>query len=242
MTFVIYVRCGKLIYQKRKQLRNATSVDSGMDLKEIPSVHYSKVTEVRVTSELASPCNAGTTGAPKRSSTYDPYSISIEANRPEASGPREVDTSMQPVIHRRANSHTHPRTTATDANTAAYAYTKYAMLYFIALLVTWVRPVALPQIPTHYHRSRRQSTEHTPWPSLPISTSPSTIHLVLSFLFKGSGTALYISPCHCLRSGRPLPISENGVSKLQVQNSLYTAMKEALDRDRICHSERIRRT
>lgn len=148
-TFAIYARCGKLIYRKRKQLRAAASgIDSVIEMENPPVPSGSKVTETSVTSEIAtrnvneepsSPGKHASIVLPKSiDSTYDPYSVSVEAGGPESPSVGVHDNPLELTRSGRQPSYLQCHMTATERNTAAYAYTKYAMLYFIALLVTWV--------------------------------------------------------------------------------------------------------
>ena len=152
MTFTIYARCGKLIYRKRLQLRAASVVDSVLEMDNVAVSSGSKVTEISVTSELVSARCGGevcTSSGKRESATlfksiesdYSPYSVSIEAGGPERRDFVGQNTSTQPGTKAtivKPNSNLQRRPTTTDTHTAAYAYTKYAVLYFIALLVTWV--------------------------------------------------------------------------------------------------------
>lgn len=104
-----------------------------------------KRTEVHITRELAPACaklsadmRANQDGpeieaAPRG---YDQYTVTIDSNpiprsisRPALSSNPSGDT----LLHRQ-------HSVALEANTAAWGYTKIALLFFISLLVTWVSP------------------------------------------------------------------------------------------------------
>ncbi|THC93519.1 hypothetical protein EYZ11_007010 [Aspergillus tanneri] len=114
LTFAIYARTGGVIYQKRRQLRRAGSLGSE-NLK--PS--FSKTTEVSITSEVSSP-----------NECYRP-TVTIEG------GPSGA-IALKTVKNDPPNPHLQRRIMAAEANSAAWAYTKYAMLFFVALIITWM--------------------------------------------------------------------------------------------------------
>lgn len=99
-----------------------------------------KTTEVNITSELAPyshedlpvmMVNANTTGSMPSGRGYDRYTVTI-ASMPV--GPRmdlPQTPSGLPLNYRRNRA-------ALEANTAAWAYTKCALLFFVSLLITWV--------------------------------------------------------------------------------------------------------
>lgn len=156
VTVFIYVRAGREIYRKRKILRNFSLPDPD----PMPILHdpFSsvKTTEVLVTTEVAatSTTTAGPNqisnlnqidlaplGGRRTSSSHPPdpvYSVTISTapNQHESmaeevlAGPSASSTrSPVNVLRRRA---------ALEANNAAWSYTKCAILFFTAMLVTWL--------------------------------------------------------------------------------------------------------
>ncbi|KAJ6191380.1 hypothetical protein N7519_001401 [Penicillium mononematosum] len=166
LTFSIYLRAGSVIYQKHRELRNLSGIESlGSDTQpDAPLVIRSGI---HVTSEFAclAPVHRPVSASdfPTRSftvSSFSPYSVSIEGgpvdpfsmlhgpgessaptqglSRPQSDPtPLRTEGSPKSARHEGGDSYAQRRK-ATEASSAAWAYTKYAMLFFIALLVTWV--------------------------------------------------------------------------------------------------------
>lgn len=97
-----------------------------------------KTTEIHVTSELVGlPAPSDTTVSDKLDPKcgampgrdYEPYSIKIESG-PMAQAPPPT-TGAQAAVQRYNR-------TAMEANTAAWGYTKCALMFFVSLLITWV--------------------------------------------------------------------------------------------------------
>ncbi|KAJ5775912.1 uncharacterized protein N7511_000923 [Penicillium nucicola] len=154
LTFAIYLRAGSVIYQKRRQLRNLGGIDS-LDPYFVPSVSpFATLAGIQVTREIACyspeqryPSTSGPHGLP--SPSFKPYSVTIQGGSsgdvPLSSEHNSRLTSFPPQKDGQfkagrvdMDSASQRRSLATEANSAAWAYTKYAMLFFIALLVTWV--------------------------------------------------------------------------------------------------------
>ncbi|EAW24224.1 putative cAMP receptor-like protein [Aspergillus fischeri NRRL 181] len=143
LTFAIYLRAGKVIFEKRRQLEEAECPESCGEIDSPMEPAFSKKTEIHVTSEIThsgSESNRLTiTSAshiPHRYlSPYSPYSVTIEGG--SASG-NDEHVPMRTLRSSQQDPYAQRRATARDVNSAAWAYTKYAMLFFIALLVTWV--------------------------------------------------------------------------------------------------------
>ncbi|KAJ5176489.1 uncharacterized protein N7482_002366 [Penicillium canariense] len=149
LTFAIYLRAGTVIYQKRRQLRALQDIDS-LDTVTQPDAPLVRLASIQVTSEIA--CSTSTTFAPYsvtiEGGTMDPISrcqnseelfAPVQGSSPWPSPPPLrskllVKTSRSEEI----DAYSQRRATATENTSAAWAYTKYAMLFFIALLVTWV--------------------------------------------------------------------------------------------------------
>ena len=149
----IYIAAGREIFTKRSQLRSF-SCPSRAALIEVENPFTSfKATAIHVTTELTTiispsirdgilPIDEYDKGKvlPIRQPSkggYDQYSVTIGSappmnpTFPAPSTPRKGSIAGQ---QRRNNS-----IVANDANTAAFGYTKVALLFFVSLLVTWVR-------------------------------------------------------------------------------------------------------
>ncbi|KAL8709575.1 MAG: hypothetical protein Q9220_005667 [cf. Caloplaca sp. 1 TL-2023] len=152
----LYVLSGREIFRKRSELRafRHSSFDS-------PFSSY-KTTEVCVTSELAhlpptipvncfdkadpsiphsSPNNNNNNLNPQNTTSYEQYSTTINSSPPSSD---TLDPSSSPRTSS-ALGHHHSKTTQTqthraalEANTAAWHYTKVALLFFVSLCVTWI--------------------------------------------------------------------------------------------------------
>jgi hypothetical protein len=146
LTFAIYLRAGTVIYQKRRQLRNLGGIDSDL----VPESPFAMLTGIQVTREIAcstperrSLSEGNARGLP--SAAFRAYSVTIEGGS-TANTLQDSRTKIGPSPLQRENSgktarpdgQDSRRSTSTEASSATWAYTKYAMLFFIALLVTWV--------------------------------------------------------------------------------------------------------
>ena len=168
LTFAIYLRAGSVIYQKRRQFRKLggiESIDSDAP-SETPVLKLAgiQVTSEIACSSPERYSISPSDGRPTRSftaSSVSPYSVTIEGGpfepiaglqtagaisilTPESSsrpGPSPLRTEVS-MINARFDGvdsfASQRRAVTTEASSAAWAYTKYAILFFIALLVTWV--------------------------------------------------------------------------------------------------------
>jgi len=157
ITFFIYIRAGREIYKKHKQLKNFSSHHEP----ELPppldaGYGSSKTTEVFVTSEMAAPhidlAVLGRRDVEAASSPRAPnaaaYSVTISSSRTrETSGefvlPIQGNHLVPPPIPPstpglKTHAHRQKRKAAHEANSAAWSYTKCAILFFTAMLVTWI--------------------------------------------------------------------------------------------------------
>ncbi|GLI79085.1 hypothetical protein PoHVEF18_007410 [Penicillium ochrochloron] len=183
LTFAIYLRAGSSIYQKRREVRALSGLES-LDMEiataaDLPHVHLAGI---QVTSEIACSTPQRYSVAvpdvdvdvdvdvprPARSfssSNFSPYSVTIEGGMIDPismyQNSEEQLSSIRPSSSRKNSSVLRPEMSMSletcrsngvetyetysqrrgmnrEANSAAWAYTKYAMLFFIALLVTWV--------------------------------------------------------------------------------------------------------
>ncbi|KAF3028793.1 hypothetical protein E8E15_004932 [Penicillium rubens] len=171
LTFAIYLRAGTVIYQKRRQLRNLGGIDSDL----VPESPFAMLTGIQVTREIAcstperrSLSEGNARGLP--SAAFRAYSVTIEGGS-TANTLQDSRTKIGPSPLQRENSgktarpdgQDSRRSTSTEASSATWAYTKYAMLFFIALLVTWLH--ALRCFPLS------DSTPATETPTMPESNS-----------------------------------------------------------------------
>lgn len=148
LTFTIYIRVGLHIYRNRRLLQNFSSADQPGTIDSAFEIHASKV--VRITSEAAhvnSPKDTATAHAHGHNhgdmeserisgaaENYVRYSVTVERGDGIPMTPiQQQGTSVPPASATGQNA----RNALTSA--AAWAYCKYAILYFVALLVTWVR-------------------------------------------------------------------------------------------------------
>lgn len=181
LTFAIYLRAGSVIYEKRRQFRKfggIESIDSDAP-SETPILKLAGI-QVTSEIACSSPERYSTSpsdGPPTRSftaSSVSPYSVTIESgpfepiiglqtadavliptsessSRPGPS-PLRTEVSMRNTRFDGVDSFASQRqAVATEASSAAWAYTKYAMLFFIALLVTWVGYPTFARHTKHYH-------------------------------------------------------------------------------------------
>lgn len=146
VTFFIYIRAGREIFRKHRQLKdlNYTSHYDPEPL-GVPAndPFNSKTTEVSVTVSNAqdaidlSPLGSG--AANKHQSISEQsvrtaaYSVSISAR------PTQIDTSLTTTTAPNGQSRNKSGRRATlDAHNAAWSYAKCALLFFTAMLVTWI--------------------------------------------------------------------------------------------------------
>ncbi|KAI1336123.1 hypothetical protein F5Y15DRAFT_212625 [Xylariaceae sp. FL0016] len=150
VTFFIYIRAGGEIYRKRKQLHgfgdSTTHDPEPLTMDDPFSV---KTTEVSVISETIESQQGidlaplGRKGSIVRDDSTNPaYSVTISSNnkgdrRSQAPGPSKSNNELQPPPTARSRART-KRKANFEANSASWSYTKCALLFFTALLVTWI--------------------------------------------------------------------------------------------------------
>ncbi|KAL9610290.1 MAG: hypothetical protein Q9167_004981, partial [Letrouitia subvulpina] len=151
VSFTLYVMAGREIFQKREQLRAFSSRSHHpSNSVENPFTSY-KMTEVHITSELAATLQQGP--SPSFNNTGGLSNPRYEGDVPER-GPNQYSVNissapLSPTLEDPVSGPPQtPRATAAmqyrnnkaalEANTAAWGYTKVALLFFISLLVTWV--------------------------------------------------------------------------------------------------------
>ena len=126
---ITYVIAGIEIHRKHKALHHFSSSNQSERLSVAPDVSM-KTTEVQVTTELAdlsSPVpeefrasRRDLESSPHTPPTYSRYNVTIgRGDVPETHGTQKASANRQ--------------------TNAAWKYTKCAMLFFLALLITWVR-------------------------------------------------------------------------------------------------------
>ncbi|KAH7152904.1 hypothetical protein EDB81DRAFT_648448 [Dactylonectria macrodidyma] len=172
ITFFVYIRAGHTIYLKRRELGNFSSTDQ--DLTSLGDVLTTvKTTEVSVTTEARDQTNglqlqpmgqrAGDVGEGQNQNGA--YSITISAN----SNPGETANVVRPIPPA-TPSGTQARPTQRppggnparrrnkELSNAAWSYTKCAILFFTAILITWIPSSA----------NRVYSVLHTQTASIPL--------------------------------------------------------------------------
>ncbi|OJJ95539.1 hypothetical protein ASPACDRAFT_1891777 [Aspergillus aculeatus ATCC 16872] len=145
LTIFIYVRTGSVIYQKRQQLNRAGNTDSSSTTASLKNIQLSKVTEFSITREIVHTVQVPLEGNEDPISTkslhtfYCPYSVTIQAGSDLKDSEK---TAEQSYVHDQVSAGIQRRATVLETNSAAWAYSKYAILFFIALLITWVPSTA----------------------------------------------------------------------------------------------------
>lgn len=144
----IYAFVGKVVYKNHRQFRNLTTTTDNATATAIPNDGggssgapiNSKTTEVHITFESALESGFDTSfdnnrdnfKAPSNTENYSRYAVNIESSIENTA---KNDSGVQ-----------QHRTTST-ADRAAWAYLKCAMLFFVALLITWVSSLHHPNFP-----------------------------------------------------------------------------------------------
>ncbi|OBT90618.1 hypothetical protein VE02_00561 [Pseudogymnoascus sp. 03VT05] len=139
ITMTIYAFVGKVVYKNHRQFRNlhtttdnatATAIpNDGADNGSVPV--NSKTTEVHITSE--SVLESGFDAA------FDSDRDNFKARPNAEKYPRyavNIESSIEPTT--RNDGQAPQRRTTSTADRAAWAYLKCALLFFFALLITWV--------------------------------------------------------------------------------------------------------
>lgn len=130
-----------MIFEKRRELQDISTPETSYFF-ENPFEATSKVTEIHITSEPADPrkdsaqlshSTEDTSRAPQ-ASNFNPYTVTIESGEGRNSIPLKT-------LRNQPDANAQRRAAAMEANKAAWKYCKCAMLFFVALLVTWVRQV-----------------------------------------------------------------------------------------------------
>lgn len=157
ITFFIYIRAGRTIYEKRKQLRDFHSSDPDPLSVNGDAISTVKTTEITVTTEMAGDKeiqlasmnrrDVNVNVGPSARSPNGAYSVHISADsysspqsNDEVSLPMQGTTlqqtpTIQNVPRRPANM---ARRRNHELNNAAWSYTKCSILFFTAILITWI--------------------------------------------------------------------------------------------------------
>lgn len=147
ITFFIYIRAGRTIYEKRKQINkfhNSSSDNDPISVNgERDPMGTIKTTEVTVTTSDATPEGQG--GSMQMHSMdgqaeSGSYAVSIAAGLSRQKAPSNNPAAPKPRPNgEQPRRNPNPgRSRTYEANNAAWAYTKCAILFFTALLVTWI--------------------------------------------------------------------------------------------------------
>ncbi|KAL7625553.1 hypothetical protein AAE478_004773 [Parahypoxylon ruwenzoriense] len=151
LTMFIYIRAGGEIYKKRKQLRNFGASSSAHDPEPLTmdDPYSVKTTEVTVTSEIAEEGENGIDLAPlgrfaiPKKVAYS-VTISSDTKGPGRSQQEDISLPIQsnvpstPTSRGRLGGKAQRRRANFEANNAAWSYSKCAILFFTALLITWI--------------------------------------------------------------------------------------------------------
>ncbi|KFY91441.1 hypothetical protein V500_04672 [Pseudogymnoascus sp. VKM F-4518 (FW-2643)] len=149
ITMSIYAFVGKVVYKNHRQFRNLSTTTDNATATAIPpndgggsggTPVNSKTTEVHITSESAlesgfnTPFDSDQDNFKARSNTdkYPRYAVNIESSIETAA---RNDTELP------------QQRKASPADRAAWAYLKCALLFFFALLITWV-PATINRVAT----------------------------------------------------------------------------------------------
>jgi len=139
ITLTIYIRVGKQILEKRQQMQNARSDVDNRRLSVVQNAFIipgvTKTTEVTVHYE-ANPSWNGIAAAIPTNEEFDrqapldaSYSISVQGGTPKKTAHSRANSFKRNVLR---------RIQANQTNKAARSYFKCALLFFVALLITWI--------------------------------------------------------------------------------------------------------
>ncbi|KAF4441862.1 G coupled receptor like [Fusarium acutatum] len=154
ITFFIYIRAGSTIYRKRQELDDFSSTDRDLTYGAGDHLGTIKTTEVSVTTEVVTPnaIHLQPMGGRRAPDPSDPssnaYSVHISAQPSSGDVGHEVlpierqqtRASVQvPAQQQQQRSGGNPaRRRNRELSNAAWQYTKCALLFFTAILITWV--------------------------------------------------------------------------------------------------------
>ncbi|KAG5929040.1 hypothetical protein E4U42_007351 [Claviceps africana] len=158
ITFFIYLRAGRTIYEKRKQLRGFHSSDHDLLSTNGETVTTTRTTEVTVTTEVVGhggfqlnqmnargpiDCSRQDSGGPggvysvhitadTGASRHDKEDVVMSSRR----GQGPTSTLQQPA--RKTGTANSTRRRNQELNNAAWSYTKVSILFFTAIIITWI--------------------------------------------------------------------------------------------------------
>ncbi|KAG5986058.1 hypothetical protein E4U54_005640 [Claviceps lovelessii] len=149
VTFFIYLRAGRTIYDKRKQLRGFHSSDPDPLSINGETVTTTRTTEVIVTTEVVGQggfhLNQMNPRDPINGSGQDSsgpsgvYSVHITADTGAAHDKDDVMSSKRgPTQHPPRKAANMARRRNHELNNAAWSYTKCSILFFTAIIITWI--------------------------------------------------------------------------------------------------------
>ncbi|RYP89734.1 hypothetical protein DL770_004122 [Monosporascus sp. CRB-9-2] len=147
ITFFIYIRAGGDIYKKRRQMRYFSSSHDRSETLTMDDPYSTKTTEVTVTSETIGEDPRGTDpasleqGISTKASVGQRNPVCLVTISADARAPQELANASKSGgsgLPPPARSGRMKRRANYQANSAAWSYTKCAILFFTALLVTWI--------------------------------------------------------------------------------------------------------
>jgi hypothetical protein len=144
ITFFIYVCAGRVIFNLRRNFRNFVNANPIAPKPACNIIELSTVTDTE----------SGTVRNSRSTAPDTAYSCTISAQ-----GETSVAAAAAPST---PYTRRKKKNTAMEANTAAWAYCRCAMLFFLALVITWVRvfclfPLAFSAYPHSLSRELRGS-------------------------------------------------------------------------------------
>ncbi|KAL8933109.1 MAG: hypothetical protein Q9211_005959 [Gyalolechia sp. 1 TL-2023] len=154
-SFALYAISGYEIFQKRQQLRAFNNDPYHPVAIENPFTSF-KTTEVKITHEVARrPYDnnqgnldmfiCGDERHLQPAKGYDEYSVNISST-PLSPGVDSSTPDAPPTPGSAAAVSYRNNRVAMEANTAAWGYTKVALLFFVSLLITWTIPTSDQEI------------------------------------------------------------------------------------------------
>ena len=145
ITFFIHIRAGKEIYNKRQQLLSFNRSHGAALISFSEPFTTMKTTEVHVTSEIVYPIDLAELGHRPNSrsagSGAQMYSVHVSSNQGEFAPPPRIAMPLEKTNSMSTPASELPKFNSNltmEANNAAWSYTKVAILFFTAMLVTWI--------------------------------------------------------------------------------------------------------
>ena len=134
-TFIIYLRAGRTIYEKRSQLRNISNPETDLEAASEPGIMK---TEVTITSEFveqpAAIVGSSTPDKQLSNKLTGVYWATVESNT--ACSPRSLHFRAASIATTLLKTSRNDPGHAYEAGNAAWLYTKCAILFFTAILIT----------------------------------------------------------------------------------------------------------